>query len=196
MQMQITSKDIFFICGTKLKGKSYFVKNFLLEHIPAYIIWDYNHEYGRYGIATNKLEDLKPIIQKHHKAVYQPYPDKSAEHFNEFCGYVFHHFRNLFVVIDESHHYIDSYSIPDNAKLLVNSGRHKNLGLVFISRLPKTYKAVVANADHIIIFKQTRPQELDYLADWVGEKVYKLKDAPPYFFCYYNQMETRICEPI
>ena len=91
---------------------------------------------------------------------------------------------------EEIERYATSYNMPQNLKHHIDVGRHRGLGLFCTARRTKrTNPDILFNADHIFIFHQTRPEDVEYLADFVGETALKISGLPEYYFIYYSDRE-------
>ena len=190
--MKILHDDIMCICGKRRSGKSYFMK-WLLKQITKWIIWDTNHEYKQedFPAATvcyKLLDIVKLYNQQKTRIIYQPM-DKTEENFDLFCKTMFT-MSNVVIVVEEIERYATSYNMPPNLKQHIDIGRHRGLGLFCtVRRTKRTNPDILFNADHILIFHQTRPEDKEYLADFVGETALKIGDLPEYSFIWYQDRE-------
>jgi len=190
--MQIRHDDIMFIGGKRRSGKSYFLK-WLLKQITKWIIWDTNWEYNPTefpaAILTHNLLDIIMLYNRQvPRIIYQP-TEKTETNFDLFCKTVFT-MSNIVIVIEEIERYATSYYMPSNLKQHVDIGRHRGLGLFCTARRTKrTNPDILFNADHILIFHQSRPEDVDYLADFVGETAQKIPNLPEYSFLWYQDRE-------
>ena len=198
MDIAIRIDDIVAISGKRREGKSYFIKR-LLQSMPyEVLVWDINHEYQG-NVVTHQLADVYniSISRKHKIVVYQPY-NKREEVFNEFCRLCLHLTYKV-VVIEEINRYATSYKIPYYCQDLIDRGRHYHLGLIAVSRRSKGVNPIVqSNADHIIAFRQHRPEDVEYLAQFMGPEVFQLPSLPQYWFVHYDNLtgKTQICSKV
>lgn len=195
--LKIRSDDIVAICGKRRSGKTYFTK-WLLRRIPKWIVWDYNFEYKMGDVIVYTLTDLRiQYRQGVKRIVYRPM-SKTDEDFEAFCAEAFS-YANVMIVVEEVERYATSWQIPFSLKRIVDVGRHRGLGLIATMRRTKRVHAdILFNADHIIAFHQHRPQDLDYLAEYIGEIAYRLKTLPDFWFLWYADREgkTYICRRV
>lgn len=190
--MKIRSDDIILITGKRGSGKSYFLKKWFLVSLAIQhkrvVIWDTNHEYQpiRSGLITYNLRSIiEEFNKKTQEIIYRP-QIKTPEKFNQFCKIVFR-LNNIFLMIEEIEQFASAYKVPPGFKTIIDIGRHRGLGVICTSRRTLMLPSDLPfNMDHLIIFRQTRPQDLDYLAKWVGEEVYQLKEMPEYAYLHYD----------
>ena len=195
MSVEIQSRDLIWIVGKKMSGKSHLLKK-MLNIIPNYVVWDNNWEHSEKGKVTHDLNKFKRLIKRKKKRViYQP-RDKGVEHFDKWCKEI-NKLHNCFIVVEEIERYGTSHFAPDSLRELIDIGRFRYLGQIFTSRRPKRiWGDIPYNADHIFVFRMTRPQELIYMAEWVGNEVYALKDKPEYWYVHYDSRDTYLKPPV
>lgn len=197
--MKFRRDDIILIVGKRRSGKTYWLKHYLMRLATTrtrYVLYDTNWEYQpqRNGIQTTNLTQ----IINHFNAgqleiIYKP-TEKTVEKFDLFCKVCFQ-LNNIVVVIEEIEQYANAYNVPRYFKKIIDIGRHKGLGLICTSRRALRLPSDLPfNADHIIIFRQHRPQDLDYMAQWVGNGIYKLPKLPEFWYMYYNDREATLTE--
>jgi len=184
--MEYFTTDITVIAGRKTSGKSVFLK-WLTSRFTRKLVWDYNHEHSSSGKVTHDLKTLFSLCKRTNpmKIVFQPF-DKSEESFNEFCRQA-DLLSNYVLVIEEVERYATSHMIPENFAKIVDTGRHKGIGIVATCRRPREIcLRLPSNADHIFLFQQHLPQDIEFLVDWVGAEAEKLKTAEQYSFLHYD----------
>lgn len=194
------SDDIILITGKIRSGKSTWLRNHLrtLERskIP-YIIWDYNFEHIRQSICKN-LETLKYYFPSRPFISYHP-PQKTFEHFNQFVE-VCLTFYNYVLVVEEIDRFANQYMIPPALKNLIDTGsHHQGIGLICTTRRIKRLHADIPfNASYIVVFKQHRPQDLSYLAEYCGDQIFSIKTLPDYSYMVFDDTrgETTAYEPL
>ena len=191
--------DICFFTGKMRQGKSYLARH-LLVGVSRYIVWDYNFEHTqKMGMVTHDLKQLATMWNKLSKRIiYQPY-DRSEEHFDRFIKTV-SRMQNLVILIEEVRRYATAKKISKPLQFLIDTGRHRGIGLWFTSRRMHGIAVDIPfNATHIFAFKQHRPEDLAYLSQFMApELVEKLPTLPNYYFLHYvsDTGETLIHEPI
>jgi len=196
MSHEIKSDNIIFVCGMRGSGKTTFVKWLLTQFNIPVVIWDYNWEHKPLGyVIVHNLTDLQTAAKTHSKIVYQP-TEKTFIHFDNFCALTLR-YDNFMLVIEEIERFATSHSIPPNLKKLIDIGRHKGIGLTCTARRTlRTNPDIPYNANHIIMFKQHRPQDLQYLATFCGEDVWKLQTLPDYNYLWYDGKVITIHSPV
>jgi hypothetical protein len=129
--------------------------------------------------------------------IYQPI-QKTPEHFNLYCKTV-NRMTNIMVGFEEVERFCTSHFLAPNMKKLIDIGRHRGQGIICTARRTKrTNPDILFNCNHIIMYKQTRPEDVDYLADFVGQEAYRLPKLEPYRFVWWVDAtgETHIMEKL
>jgi len=185
---QIRTDDIIVVCGKRRSGKTYFTQ-WLIRKLPRTIIWDYNYEYKlKNSVITYSLKQIIPLFLsgKYRYIVYRP-TTKTEQTFEMFCQ-TCDKLRNVIVVIEEVERFATAWLIQPSLKRLIDTGRHKGIGLIFtMRRTLRVNPDITFNADYIFAFSQHRPQDLDYLAEYMNPAtVYKLPKLPDYYFIVYE----------
>jgi hypothetical protein len=199
--MRIRTDDVIVVCGKRRSGKTFFLQHFLLPKLPKALIWDYNFEYNlKNSVIIYDLRKLLPMVNsgKFRFVIFRPLL-KTEETFYRFCDLANRLINNT-IVIEEVERYATSWNIPLPLKMIVDTGRHRGLGLICtMRRTMRTHPDIIFNADYIFAFHQHRPQDLDYLAQIMNpEIVYKLPKLPLYWFIVYcdRDGETYVCRKI
>jgi len=196
MSHAIKSDNIIYICGMRGSGKTTFTKQLLTQITTPIIIWDYNWEYKPLGyVIVHNLKDLIEAAKTYRLIIYQPL-EKTFTHFDQFCLCSFQ-YDNYMLVIEEVELFATSHNIPPNFKKIIDIGRHKGIGLICTARRTlRTNPDIPYNANHIIMFKQHRPQDLQYLATFCGEDVWKLQKLPDYNYLWYDGRTLTVHTPV
>lgn len=200
MSIQVRSDDVIIVCGKRRSGKSYFFR-VLMKPFKRRIIWDYNWEHGDMGYIVHFPNRIAEAMKKNlFHIVFQPI-NKTLDDFRNFLRAV-QNFHNVVFGIEEVERYAEggkkSY-MPPELRIIIDTGRHKAQGVVCtVRRINRVHQDIPANADHIFVFHQHRPQDLDLLREWMGEEIYKLKTLQPYFFIHYDdgEGETVVRKPV
>ena len=106
---------------------------------------------------------------------------------------------NITMVVEEIERYATSYKIEQYTERIIDIGRHRGIGLFCTARRIKgTAPKILFNSDHIIAFHQRRPEDVDYLVNYVGETAFRIRSLPEYYYVWYVDRtgETHICKPV
>jgi len=187
----IRPDDIILITGKKRSGKSFFLSNLfkiLVAGNVRVVLYDYNWEHNEYPDVTHDLNVVSQLWSTGSRFITFRPVDKSDIAFNQFCGAAYS-LTNTVIAVEEIERYANhwiTYSQP-NLKKIIDVGRHRGLGLLATTRrILRLASDIPFNADHIFIFKQTRPQDLKYLEEWVGPEVNQIVTLPEYSYLWYN----------
>uniref|UniRef100_A0A6M3LD83 ATPase domain containing protein n=1 Tax=viral metagenome TaxID=1070528 RepID=A0A6M3LD83_9ZZZZ len=190
--------DICIFSGKKYEGKSYLAKK-LLATVSAYLIWDEQREHGDIATVTHDLRQIVTLWNGGTKKIsYQPI-DKTKHNFRMFCK-IAQQLTNAVIMVEEIRLYQDGKNLVPEFKRLLDSGRFRGLGIWTTSRRMHGIPVDLPyNADHIFVFKQYRPEDLDYLSKFMdGEKVQQLPTLEKYWFLHYigDTGTTEIHKPV
>ena len=185
--------------GRKMSGKSYAVKT-LLEPVQRLIVWDYNWEHTD-KIIVHNLQGLDFAWKTAHRKriAFQPL-SRTPEAFEQFLTQVYT-YRYVCLLIEEIRVYTMKNKTPKVLFDIIDTGRFiPKIGLWCTSRRSFGITVdIMYNADHILAFKQYKPEDLKYLGEYMdSDLVEQLKTQPPYYFVYFNGEtgESYIHEPL
>ncbi|MBU1172987.1 MAG: hypothetical protein KKD44_25785 [Proteobacteria bacterium] len=192
MSIEVRSDDVVVICGKRRSGKSHFMKE-LIKGFKRRIIYDLNWEHEDLGLVVRSTKVLREGWKSGiNHVVYQPINTDESD-FEKFIETVWT-FHDVCLIIEELEKYAKPHHMPRALKHLVDVGRHHGIGLVCTARRISMLSADIPfNADHIFVFKVHRPQDLDLLRQWVGDEIYKIRDAPEYSFVHYDDRAGTTC---
>lgn len=194
-------EEIGFATGRIKEGKSYAV-NKITANVQYLIVWDYNWEHND-KLVVHTLGELKAVwgiraTQKKVRIAFQPL-DKSPQGFEAFLNYIYT-LRYVCLVIEEVRIYTIQNRTPKVLIDIVDSGRHYKIGVWATSRRAKGVAVDIPfNATHILAFRQYRPEDIKYLADFMDSQIIEdLKSKPKYWFAYFNGKtgETKLHAPL
>lgn len=187
-----TRASILVLTGKRHSGKSYFLKNALIPNFPYFILWDYNHEHTFQNVpVTYKLNEIPTLFYQKRQVVYRPL-DKSLSNFERFCR-ICNDLSDFMLVIEEVERYATRFYIPPALSWIVDTGRHRGIGLCCTMRRPsQSHKNILSNSDFTFMFHQHLPLDIDYLANWVGQEAYGLRNIQQFGFLLYSDLDGRI----
>lgn len=169
------------VCGMRGTGKSHLLRK-IVRATSKYVLWDPLREHGSLGVVVRTPAQLRVSLRTHSRIVFQGFTRDKTE-FEQVAASVFN-WGNRFVFVDEADQVMPSRSIGPAAKELVDLGRHRNVGLMCVTRrIADLDKSPVAQANKLFIFKTTLPQDLEYLRGFVTEAV-RAKDLEGHSFLY------------
>lgn len=194
-----------FVCGQTQSGKSFFVKNGVLQHLQRFVVYDaIKREYGKLGVVVDSLPAfVHAVKQGVPRIIVQPRNNPlSVEQFNEFCRLFFILCRNTTLVVDELHFYCKSHDIPGwlNYILTIGEGEPKRQGFIGLTQQPNSvHNQAIAQSKHRVAFyidEENARKKLYYSG--FGEYAYKLGLLPPRHYFYFNGQDRiyRWCKPI
>lgn len=213
MTIHLKITDIVVFAGKKEEGKSVLMKHHA-KGLKNRIIWDRNREHGDMGYVVYDIHEIGPAFERGlTHIVYQP-STLSRDHFRAFMQEInrLSRYYSFVVIIEE----LEFFAQPSNLNLhkhypnladLVDTGRHRDIGVWATARIVRKLASdITFNADHIFAFRVHRPQDVDYLEEWIGHKANMLSPAKAkkhgfqliekYHYLHFNGTETVLREPV
>jgi len=154
--MILKTNAIATIAGMRGSGKTSLAKRILSLVQGDVIVYDPMHEYD-------------PKISFH------PHSD-SKEDFDRFMSICWDR-GNLFVCVDEAERYFRvKHILTEFSAKVVNTGRHRNIGLLIITRrLAELNKTAFGLSETAILFQMFLPNDIRYIKDFYGDKAEELR---------------------
>ncbi len=194
--ISIKQNEIVTICGKRGSGKTYLM-NQIIKATSNFFVYDPLHQISITGAYTTKnFNDAINILRKgSRRIIYQPMQISISE-FDTICRMIFS-IENITFFVDEADRVMPSRAITKNASALIDLGRRKLIGGVFITRrLARLDSLPISQSDHVFAFKTILPQDVKYLKEFIGETAEQAQNLEPYHFLYYNGNEKIVHEPI
>lgn len=195
----IKTTAVIYICGQRETGKSYLFGK-LGDSMPRLVIYDAaTYQHGARGTLVKTAEELDTWLAANSTgtAVCQP-RSGNAETFNEFCGVILKH-GNLMLAVEEIGNYMDSFSCPENADVIIRTGRNMGIGLMGINQRPsRIWLNYIALVDHWFIFRTQLQDDATFIGKYIGKEREKtLKELPDRNFYYMDKrMRVTRCNPV
>lgn len=165
--IKLDGTDVGIVCGMRGTGKSHFLRK-AVRATARYVLWDPLQEHSSLGAVVRTAAQLKVALSKNPRIVVQGYRRNISE-FEQVAACVYA-WGNRFLFVDEADQVMPSRAIGPAAKELVDLGRHRNIGLLCVTRrIADLDKCPVAQANKLFIFKTTLPQDIEYLRGFVAE---------------------------
>ncbi|MBU1078196.1 MAG: AAA family ATPase [Spirochaetes bacterium] len=127
---------------------------------------------GKTTLAMSLITSLKRILiydpqsEYDPRHSYRPQTDTVKE-FENVCAYVWAKGNTFFVVDEAERYYRNNVPMGKNAFKIVNSGRHKNIGLMLITRrLSELHKTPFSLASHVFLFHLFIPNDINYIKEF------------------------------
>lgn len=142
---------------------------------------------GKTSLAKRILAMVKgdvivydPMWEYDPKISFHPHSDSKAD-FDRFMSICWDR-GNLLVCVDEAERYFRVKRImPEYATKVVNTGRHRNIGLLVITRrLAELNKTVFGLSETAILFQMFLPNDIRYIKDFYGEGAEDLRGIGKY----------------
>ena len=194
--ISIQSNQIVTITGIRGSGKSYFLDK-LIKTNNRFLVYDVMHEHKiDDAIIINNLRDLQFHLHKGHKRiVYRP-PELNEENFDWICEAVYRTGNRTFFV-EESNRVMPNMQISKSASQLIDLGRHRNVGMVCVTRrIALLDKLPVSQSEHLIIFKTVLPNDIKYLKEFIGNVAEEAQVLRDHKFLYYSDGKTVLHAPV
>jgi len=116
------------------------------------------------------------------KISFHPHSD-TKDDFDRFMGICWDR-GNLFICIDEAERYMRvKRQLPEFATKVINTGRHRNIGMLVVTRrLAELNKTVFGLSDTAIMFQMFLPNDIRYIKEFYGEGAEELKGIGKYHY--------------
>ena len=179
-------KKVFLILGKRGSGKSYLVKK-RLEQFNRFLVFDTLGEYSNGVIFTDKealFNFWRERLSGDFRLIYQPLqPD---EEFAEICDLVYA-CGNMVFVVEEIDRFSDSTHLPIEFANIVQRGRHANITLIAISQRPyRVNRTLSSQVKEMYTFQQSEPRDIDFLSEFIGQDVDRVRDLPLYSYLHWQ----------
>ena len=175
------------IIGSAGSGKSYFATYILMELKTKYkVIIDPSSEYEVPGFAVVEITPFNyremllgfaKILKKYPNVIVQfdfLTIEQQKEIVNYICGLLFH-IRNVAILFDEAHLYLDRYRPIPNGLLVATAGRKYGIHPIFITQRPQLLNTTIRSQTWFkIIMHVDDPRDVDAIRGYV----YRAELAP------------------
>jgi len=141
------SDEIVTIAGKRGYGKTTVAKS-LISKLQRVAVWDPMHEY---------------------KNSYHPVSG-TIEEYDQFLKRLWLQ-GNVFIFVDEADQVMpEGRPLCEYARLIVNLGRHRNIGMGLISRrIALVSKTAVSQSRELILLHQFMPNDIKYLSEFIPD---------------------------
>ncbi|MBC8520977.1 MAG: AAA family ATPase [Methanomicrobia archaeon] len=158
--LTINTSTITTIAGMRGSGKTTLAREILRQIKGDKIVYDPMHEYNK-------------------KISFRPKSD-SLKSFDGFLKWAWKR-GNIFICIDEAERYFPlKKTMLQYAFKTVNTGRHRNIGLLVITRrIAELHKTVFGLSNTIILFQMFLPNDIRYLLEFFPDAE-KLRHIPKF----------------
>lgn len=183
----IKINDRISIFGRTGTGKTFFVKHWLLYHYEKYVFWDVKHENRdvRHDILVNTPKELKEVIGKYDKILYQP-SVATEKDFDEVCEIVFNN-RNRLIYVDEASIISSATKIEDWHNMIMTQGRTYGVGIINASQRPRIiHNTLISESEHLFIFHLNLETDIYKIRQQTGDAADEIKYLPEHYFMYYS----------
>jgi DNA helicase HerA-like ATPase len=170
-------REVVVIVGKTGQGKSYWTKKFLRTKNRVVIV-DPMFEYER-SKQFDEFDELVDYVQD--KKIFRVSYNNLAD-FPFLCQVVWE-LGKCYLVIEESQRVLPGGArpLPEEFEQLLYRGRHRDVSVVLVAQRASTiHIAARSQWSRLIVFKQTEPKDLSWIADTTGydleEKIRTLKE--------------------
>lgn len=168
------------VIGPKGSGKSFIVKRGLAK-VARWVAWDLKGEYASVPGARlwKDLRDFARMLEQGGKVKREVFACNRSQ-FDAWCTWVYQT-GNILAVIEEIGRHCTAGSAPGPLQDLFDRSRHSAVDLIAIGpRIAQIPKALGHQADELLVFRSTMPNDLQYLGEWLGpraaERIRDLQD--------------------
>ena len=154
--MILKTNTIVTIAGMRGSGKTSLAKRILSRVQGDVIVYD-------------------PMWEYDEKIAFHPHSD-SKQDFDRFMATCWEK-GNLFICVDEAERYFRvKKSLTPFSEKIVNTGRHRNIGLLIVTRrLAELNKTAFGLSETSILFQMFLPNDIKYIKEFYGDKAEELR---------------------
>jgi len=179
-------------CGQKGTGKSYLF-SVLADSYPNVVFWDARWE--RYTKQDKKAQSVKALcmpdkwvtaddvqslreklMQGKTHIIYHPAPLQfqkrvhadMIQEFNEVCQVVFD-YGGVSLFVDEADNVCDPHHIPEGAFNIMEYGKHRNVGSVWITRRLQHLNTRIPRLSSLLVFFRLSAKDFHYISEFLIE---------------------------
>lgn len=163
-----TSSRIALVVGRKGSGKSSLIKRGL-ERVQRWVVWDLRGEYAALPRARlwTDLADFRAHVVDGGDVEREVFACPASQ-FEAWCRWVYAT-GNLLVVIEELNRYAGAGPAGNALGDLFDRSRHAGIDLIAASpRIAEVPTSLRAQVDDLLCSRLSLPNDLAYLAAWVG----------------------------
>ena len=159
--MILKTDTIATIAGMRGSGKTSLAKRILAQVKGDVIVYDPMWEYDK-------------------RIAFHPHSD-SKEDFDRFMATCWER-GNLYVCVDEAERYFKGKRmLTEHSSLVVNTGRHRNIGLLIVTRrIAELNKTAFGLSETVMLFQMFLPNDIRYIKEFYGDKAEDLRGIGKY----------------
>lgn len=184
------------VLGRRGYGKTTYIKKELLPRAGGRVLlFDTLGEYGDVVSSFTTLETFIAAVYQKQQTLFRlafvPISEDLNFAFSYFCRIAWA-LGDLTMVIDEVDIVTSPVSVPEEFSKIIRYGRHRSISVIAASRrAAEVPRILTSQADEIVSFNQSEPNDVDYLKKYVGadlaQQVYRL---PKYSFVRWTPGDT------
>lgn len=161
--MILKTDEMATIAGMRGSGKTSLARRILSRVKGDVIVYDPMHEYDD-------------------KISFHPHSD-SKEDFDRFMSICWDR-GNLFVCVDEAERYMRvKRQLSEYTTKVVNTGRHRNIGMLVVTRrIAELNKTVFGLSNTAIMFQMFIPNDIRYIKEFYGDGAEELRTIGKYHY--------------
>ena len=179
--MRIKADEIVVIAGQRGSGKTV-----LAEYLAR--------KFVRAGHRVIFMDPHRELNLPDVRMIYEADPDRQEK-----VLYAVWKMWNVVLFIDEAQNLFRASPHPLKGikAQLVNQGRHRKIGMVFISpRIQQLHNDVLAQARTMFLFHMMLPRDMEHLEPFIGPIAWRLRRLPPYHFIVFRDGRAFVHKPI
>lgn len=163
---QVDITKAYFVCGKAGYGKTTLIREFIAQ-IPPEVLWVFDYNCYDYAMLfntdahywqnqTGTPEEAQLFIEAAYAKKDEPNDDKVEP----YPGWTF-------VVLEEADNYLPR-RLPGITRF-VNTARNRAIGFMVSAKRSKSIPTIYRTRfDYLIVFHSTLPEDIEYIARWIG----------------------------
>ena len=173
-------RDVILICGQTGSGKTTYAKS-LVADLPRALILDAGFREFE-AVHVDALDDFIGGVESRgglenltapFRIGYTPLSDEY-----DVCFRLASAAGDVTLVLEEADRFSER-ELPAYEEIIAR-GRHRGVSILAVAPHPYNFpKNLRRQLTRVVSFRQTEESDLDYLADAVGDDIYRVRDFPP-----------------
>ncbi|MBW7998472.1 MAG: ATP-binding protein [Candidatus Glassbacteria bacterium] len=188
MGVEVKTSNRITICGMTGTGKTVFAKSLMMTM---------SSETNPVGVL-DPLDQFADIEEEGVLERVVPPPNQEGAMFDAMADRAMKR-GNMSLFGEEAEMYVpERGKVGDPAMRAILRGRNRGVGITLITRrIAMLSKNFFSLSDHVFIFRHFSPNDISYLADFVGpETARRFMDLPDYYFAHFANGKTDFLKPI
>lgn len=180
------------ILGPKGSGKSWLVREIILEH-PRVVILDFVGEYGS-NVQADECWGFRDCVEalrwaSRARSFRLSLRDLTDEDREELLELIFE-LHDQLLVVEEASTLCSPSKIPWGLKRILAIGRHRKIDQLYVAQRPALINRLVTSmSDYTVAFRQQEEIDVKYLVGCYGDAMAGVAELPEYAIAFGGKLD-------